>query len=683
MPVPFALAAASTLASGLKGAGGGAGGSGKPPTGVIVAIIVGLLVALLAPLIFIGGLLSTMSGTMSTSVAGEILRRDSCPASPSDGFREAQIVGEGVPLQNATTIAEVMLEEGLGPRGVQVAVYAAWAESRLKNNPYGMGTSVGLFQQIADWAWGNPDRRKWKGAWSGVETPNGEDPGEFFNRSNAWKGLKWAAHDSRMDPVAASRSFADSLRVRLEEAGEDVDAWAAQEPDLTADEAYKWALRVQNFQTSGDPDANYRNNFRSSRAYFREALKRAQDNALQDGQEFIPVGDVEQNGVLIVGDSIAEGIANVAPGVGFGGDIRSYVEQGRSAMDFTTEMSDASVLGWEQTRKRLRAAPTRMLISLGTNNPVSPDALVKELKKMMRVIPDDTNVYLLDIRNSLSGGNAAKYNSALVSFASEMTANEKRPTVRILNTQDIFLREEFRDESEVSQRDGDGKPIHFSREGYQQVWSKFAETASNGDPSVATSVIPDCDPEYFSSEEQYEVHYDLSELQERVMAAARVVSQVCAIESDPACEQAHKTLDERRDKLLKAQELSRRARTAVAFAKQQVGKRYVVEGNGPNVWDCSGLTYAAWKQADVSVGTHYSYTQFSSTKRLKERDVRPGDLVFWFESGAHHVAIVSKANAKGISIIEAANPKRGVVERELGNSWDAKHLTGFGRVVMD
>lgn len=682
MPVPFAVMAAGALVGSVKGAASSGGGSGKPPTTLIVVIVVALLAGLLGPVLVVGGLLSGMSSTMSASVAGEILRRDNCPASPSDGFRDAQLVGEGVPANNATTIAEVMLDEGLGPRGVQVAVYTAYAESRLKNNPYGHLDSVGLFQQRADWAWGEPDNRKWKGAWSGVEAPPGEDPGEFFKRSNAWSGLQWAAHDSRMDPKAASRSFADSLRVRLEEAGVDVDEWASQPANLTASEAYDWAWAVQRFQTSGNSRSNYERSFRESRAYVRTALRRAQSGVSQENEDFIPVGDVEQNGVLIVGDSIAEGIANVAPPVGFGGDIKSYVQAGASAQMFTQEQGTSSVLGWEKTRKRLRSAPTQILVSLGTNNPVSPDTLVRNLRRMMRVIPDDTNVYVLDVRNSLTGGRADRYNQALRDFAAQMTSNEKRPSVTIIDTQDIFGLEINRDEVEGSQRDGDGLPIHFSREGYQAVWDRVAGIASNGDPGVIGSVLPDCDPEFFSSEEQFEVHYDLSELQQQVMAAARVVSQACAIESDPACGEARKVLEERRERLLQAQEIGRRARTAVQFAREQVGDRYVVEGNGPDVWDCSGLTYAAWKQADVSVGTHYSYTQFSSTKRVKERDVRPGDLVFWFESDAHHVAIVSEVNKKGIFIVEAANPRRGVVERKLGNSWDARHLTGFGRVVL-
>lgn len=80
---------------------------------------------------------------------------------------------------------------------------------------------------------------------------------------------------------------------------------------------------------------------------------------------------------------------------------------------------------------------------------------------------------------------------------------------------------------------------------------------------------------------------------------------------------------------------------AVAFAEKQLGKPYVYAGAGPNVWDCSGLTMIAWKQAGVSM-EHGSRSQYMSFPHVPIDQLAPGDLVFFGVSGPmnHHVGMV-------------------------------------------
>ena len=80
---------------------------------------------------------------------------------------------------------------------------------------------------------------------------------------------------------------------------------------------------------------------------------------------------------------------------------------------------------------------------------------------------------------------------------------------------------------------------------------------------------------------------------------------------------------------------------AIAFAEKQLGKPYVYAGAGPNVWDCSGLTMIAWKQAGVSM-EHGSRSQYMSFPHVPIDQLAPGDLVFFGVSGPmnHHVGIV-------------------------------------------
>ncbi len=82
---------------------------------------------------------------------------------------------------------------------------------------------------------------------------------------------------------------------------------------------------------------------------------------------------------------------------------------------------------------------------------------------------------------------------------------------------------------------------------------------------------------------------------------------------------------------------SGRAARAVAFAKAQLGKPYVFATAGPNSYDCSGLTSAAWAAAGVHID-RTSEAQFHDGTSVAKSDLKPGDLVFYY-SGISHVAI--------------------------------------------
>jgi peptidoglycan DL-endopeptidase CwlO len=74
----------------------------------------------------------------------------------------------------------------------------------------------------------------------------------------------------------------------------------------------------------------------------------------------------------------------------------------------------------------------------------------------------------------------------------------------------------------------------------------------------------------------------------------------------------------------------------VDFAFAQLGKPYKYGAVGPNAFDCSGLTMAAWKQAGFTL-PHNAASQYSRTKRVAKADLVPGDLVF--SNGLGHVGI--------------------------------------------
>lgn len=121
---------------------------------------------------------------------------------------------------------------------------------------------------------------------------------------------------------------------------------------------------------------------------------------------------------------------------------------------------------------------------------------------------------------------------------------------------------------------------------------------------------------------------------------------------------------------------SGRAAKAVQYALAQVGDRYVAAASGPSAFDCSGLTMTAWRQAGVSL-PHYSRSQYSVTRRIPLSQAQPGDLVFYFGRGTHHVGMYI-GNGK---MVHAANPRSGVLVSNILGPWYSSRFSGIGRVV--
>jgi cell wall-associated NlpC family hydrolase len=81
---------------------------------------------------------------------------------------------------------------------------------------------------------------------------------------------------------------------------------------------------------------------------------------------------------------------------------------------------------------------------------------------------------------------------------------------------------------------------------------------------------------------------------------------------------------------------SGKAGVAVKFAYAQIGKWYAWGAAGPDTYDCSGLTMAAWAAAGVSL-PHNADMQYHSIAHITRSQLRPGDLVFYNSLG--HVGI--------------------------------------------
>jgi cell wall-associated NlpC family hydrolase len=113
------------------------------------------------------------------------------------------------------------------------------------------------------------------------------------------------------------------------------------------------------------------------------------------------------------------------------------------------------------------------------------------------------------------------------------------------------------------------------------------------------------------------------------------------------------------------------AAKAAQVACQQIGKRYVWAAEGPNTFDCSGLTMYAWKQAGHTL-RHYTKWQYNDTKRITRAELKTGDLVFFY-SDLHHVGIYV-----GNGWMVHAPTSGDVVRMK---KIDSGPITGYGRVA--
>ncbi|MER6469945.1 C40 family peptidase [Streptomyces collinus] len=106
---------------------------------------------------------------------------------------------------------------------------------------------------------------------------------------------------------------------------------------------------------------------------------------------------------------------------------------------------------------------------------------------------------------------------------------------------------------------------------------------------------------------------------------------------------------------------SQQGRRAVAFATAQLGKPYVWGAEGPDSFDCSGLTSQAWADAGHPI-PRTSQEQWRQLKHVDVKDMRPGDLIIYFDDASHVAMYVGDG-----AIIHAPRPGRTVTVAGAGS----------------
>jgi len=98
---------------------------------------------------------------------------------------------------------------------------------------------------------------------------------------------------------------------------------------------------------------------------------------------------------------------------------------------------------------------------------------------------------------------------------------------------------------------------------------------------------------------------------------------------------------------------------AATYSMAQLGKPYVWGAQGPDAFDCSGLTMAAWASAGVTV-PRVTYTQATTGTPVSIQDARTGDLVLipgsdGTPTNPGHIGMVAGVDKAGKAwLVEAA-----------------------------
>jgi cell wall-associated NlpC family hydrolase len=107
---------------------------------------------------------------------------------------------------------------------------------------------------------------------------------------------------------------------------------------------------------------------------------------------------------------------------------------------------------------------------------------------------------------------------------------------------------------------------------------------------------------------------------------------------------------------------------ALAWAVDQIGKDYEWAADGPDTFDCSGLTSQAWANGGGVTIPRTSRDQYRRVGKVSPSEMRPGDLIFYGDDPSDWTSIWHVAMyAGGGMMVEA--PRTGLQVRKVPVRW--------------
>ncbi|WP_138204038.1 C40 family peptidase [Haloimpatiens lingqiaonensis] len=115
----------------------------------------------------------------------------------------------------------------------------------------------------------------------------------------------------------------------------------------------------------------------------------------------------------------------------------------------------------------------------------------------------------------------------------------------------------------------------------------------------------------------------------------------------------------------------------IDYAKGFLGKPYVWGAEGPNAFDCSGLTLYVYRNVGISL-PHYTGSQAELGKAVKRNELMPGDLIFFNTTG--YLAHVGMYVGNG-KFIHASSGGHRVIISDLSQSYYSSRYAKARRIL--
>ncbi|MBP3932092.1 MAG: SH3 domain-containing protein, partial [Peptostreptococcaceae bacterium] len=112
---------------------------------------------------------------------------------------------------------------------------------------------------------------------------------------------------------------------------------------------------------------------------------------------------------------------------------------------------------------------------------------------------------------------------------------------------------------------------------------------------------------------------------------------------------------------------SSKVQAIVNTAKAQIGKKKAWGAEGPNAFDCSGLTYYIYKQNGITIPrTSREQSNFGTT--VSKSNLQPGDLLFFSTDGSGGVSHVGIYVGNG-QMVHVSSSKNSVISTSINTSY--------------
>ena len=124
---------------------------------------------------------------------------------------------------------------------------------------------------------------------------------------------------------------------------------------------------------------------------------------------------------------------------------------------------------------------------------------------------------------------------------------------------------------------------------------------------------------------------------------------------------------------------SSKVQAIVNTAKAQIGKNKACGAEGPNAFDCSGLTYYIYKQNGITIPrTSREQSNFGTT--VSKSNLQPGDLLFFSTDGSGGVSHVGIYVGNG-QMVHVSSSKNSVISTSINTSYWQKAYIRAKRVL--